>query len=139
MDPNSFQTLKDNMKKNITEIKSTLNNPNALDPADGSKFDRSIYLFQSLTKSMIAIGNDIIIENDFRGPVNPADVFISLAEQKLISTSIVPGLKKAAITMPRIANCTKAELMEIMNECMGDFNQCLNSFSEYFTSKKDGA
>ena len=127
------------MKKNIIEVKSIINNPNALDPSDGAKFDRGVYLFQSLTKSIIAIGNDIIIENDFREPLNPADVFISLAEQNLISTSIVPGLKKAAITMPKIANCAKPALMEIMTDCLSDFSQCVNSYSEYFASKKDWA
>ena len=131
--------MKDNMKNNIAEIKSIIHNADAIDHNDTSKFDRGVYLFQSLTKSIIAIGNDIIIENDFRAPLNPADVFISLAEQKLIATSIVPGLKKAAITMPRIANCTKAELVEIMSDCMSDFSHCLNSFSEYFTAKENGA
>ncbi len=127
------------MKKNISDVKSIISNPNALDPSDGAKFDRGVYLFQSLTKSIIAIGNDIIIENDFRAPLNPADVFISLAEHNVISTSIVPGLKKAAITMPRITNYGKPDLMEIMAGCISDFSQCLNSYSEYFASKKDGA
>ncbi len=88
---------------------------------------------------MITIGNDIIIENDFRPPLNSADVFISLAEHKLISPSVVPGMKKAAMTMPRITNFTKAELVEIISDCMSNFSQCLGSYSEYFAAKKDGA
>jgi len=138
MDLTQFRALKDNMKNNIAEIKSIIHNADTIDHNETLKFDRGVYLFQSLTKSIIAIGNDIIIENDFRAPLNPADVFISLAEQNLIATSIVPGLKKAAITMPRIANFTKTELIEIMSECMSDFSQCLKSFSEYFTAKKNG-
>lgn len=88
---------------------------------------------------MITIGNDIIIENDFRPPLNSADVFISLAEHKLISPSVVPGMKKAAMTIPRITNFTKAELVEIISDCMGNFSQCLSFYSEYFAAKKDGA
>jgi hypothetical protein len=139
MDPHTFESLQENMKKNIMEVKSIINSPSAIEPSDGAKFDRGVYLFQSVIKSLIAIGNDIIIENDFRTPLNPADVFISLAEHNLISASIVPALKKAAIAMPRISSSTKPELMEMMTECTGNFSQCLNSYSEYFASKKDGA
>lgn len=138
MDPHTFESLQENMKKNILEVKSIINIPSVLEPSDGATYDRGVYLFQSVIKSLIAIGNDIIIENDFRAPLNPADVFISLAEQKLISTSIVPALKKAAIAMPRISSSTKPEIMQMMTECISNFSQCLNSYSEYFASKRDG-
>jgi len=138
MDFQAFQSLQENMKKNILEVKSIVNNPSALEPSEGATFDRGVYLFQSVIKSLISIGNDIIIENDFRTPLNPADVFISLAEQKTIPASIVPALKKAAIAMPRISSSTKPELMEMMTDCVSNLSQCLNSYYEYFASKKDG-
>ena len=86
---------------------------------------------------MIDIGNSIIINNDFRYPLNTADVFISLAENNVISPSIVPGLKKAALMMPKLKSYTHPELVDIMQQCIGDFNRCLNSFTKYFERRKD--
>jgi len=134
---NYFQSQSENLKKNIAEIKSTIKDPDLLSSADHQAFERIIYLFQSVIKSVIDTGNNIIINNDFRNPLNTADVFISLAENNIISPSIVPGLKKAALMMPKMKSYTHPELVDIMQQCIGDFNQCVNSFTEYFKRKKD--
>ena len=134
---NYFQSQSENLKKHITEIKSTIKDPDLLTSTDKPVFERLIYLFQSVIKTVIEIGNNIIINNDFRNPLNTADVFISLAENNVISPSIVPGLKKAALMMPKMKNYTHAELVEIMQQCIGDFNRCLHSFTMYFEQKSD--
>ena len=134
---NRFHSQSANLKKNIAEIESTIKNPELLDTVDHRAFERVIYLFQSVIKSIIDIGNNIVINNDFRSPLNTADVFISLAENKVISSSIVPGLKKAAIAMPRMKSYTHPELVDIMEQCIGDFNRCLNSFTVYFEQRQD--
>ena len=136
---NQFQKQSENLKKNIAEIKSTIKNPDLLVSTDRQVFERLIYLFQSVIKTVIDLGNNIIINNDFRNPLNTADVFISLAENNVISPSIVPGLKKAALMMPKMKDYTHAELVDVMQQCIGDFNRCLHSFTQYFKQKRDEA
>jgi hypothetical protein len=136
---NNFSRYSDNIKSNITEVKSAIKNADLLNGYDSQKFERVVYLFQSIMKSMIEVGNNIIIENDLRSPLNTADVFISLAEHKVISSLIVPGLKRAALAMPKIKNYENTELLEIITECINDFSSCLYSFNKHFQSKEDGA
>jgi len=133
-----FPTVRENIKRNITEVKSIISAPNVLDPLESRVFDRGIYLFQSITKSMIGIGNNIIIENSFRTPLNTADVFISLAEHNVILPAIIPGMKKAAITMPRLKNYQKTELVDVITGCIDDFSRCLNSYESYFQKRETG-
>jgi uncharacterized protein YutE (UPF0331/DUF86 family) len=137
MDIHQFERLRENMKKNITELKSILNDQNVLNPSDPAKYDRGVYLFQSTARSMITVGNDIIIENDLRSPLNPADVFISLAEHNLLSSSIVVGMKKAAMAMPKITEFTKQELVDIMADSVRYLSKCLESYAEYFQAKQN--
>ena len=136
MDINDFLILSDNLKKNITEIKSTLRTSDLLDPLSNNAYQRTVYLFQSITKSIVKFGNGIIIEGDFRTPLNTADVFICLAEHNVIPHSIVPGLKKAAIAMPRIGHLEGSELLDIIANSVSDLNRCLNAFEKYFKSKE---
>jgi hypothetical protein len=133
-----FESMSESLTKNIAEIKSAVKNPDLDDNLNGQDFERIVYLFQSITKSMVDIGNRIIIENDFRSPLNTADVFISLAEHDVIPQVIVPGIKKAAITMPKIRRYTQPELLNIITECIGDVSRCLVSFKKYHNSKPSG-
>jgi len=135
---NHLQKQSENLKKNVAEIKSTIKNTDLLTSVDQQRFERVVYLFQSVIRSLVDIGNKIIVNNDFRNPLNTADVFISLAENNVISSSIVPGLKKAALMMPKMRSYTPPELVDVMQQCIGDFNRCLNSFIEYFKRKNDG-
>jgi hypothetical protein len=128
---NDFTRLSGSLKKNISEVRVALKDPDHLQAGGGRAFERTVYLFQSIAKSMIDIGNSIVIENDFRSPLNTADVFISLAEHNIIPPSIVPGLKKTAMIMPKIQSYDNGELLAIMNGCMSDINRCLDSFIKY--------
>lgn len=130
-----FSRLHDTIKGNIAEVKSAIRKTDVLSGYNLQTFERVTYLFQSIIKSTIEIGNSIIIENDLRNPLNTADVFISLAEHKIISPLIVPGLKRAALAMPKIKNYEKTELLEIITECINDFSSCLYSFNKHFQSK----
>ena len=130
-----FKTMSESLTKNIAEVKSATKNTDLLENLHGQEFERIVYLFQSITKSMVDIGNRIIIENDFRNPLNTADVFISLAEQDVIPQSIVPGVKKAAIAMPKIRTYDNPELFNIITDCIGDVSRCLVSFKKYHLSR----
>jgi hypothetical protein len=135
----NFLRLHENTKNNITEVKSAIRNADLLSGYNPQAFERVVYLFQSIIKSMIEVGNNIIIENDLRSPLNTADVFISLAEHSVISPLIVPGLKRAALAMPKIRSYENTELLEIITECINDFSSCLYSFNKYFQSKASEA
>ena len=130
-----FSKLGSSLKKNIAEVRSVLKDPDHLQADGGRSFERTVYLFQSVTKAIVDIGNKIIIENDFRSPLNTADVFISLAEHDIIPSAIVPGLKKAAITMPKIRSYDNGDLFDIIGGCIGDMNRCLDLFARYHQSK----
>jgi hypothetical protein len=134
----NFPTARENIKRNIAEVKSIISAPNVLDSLESRVFDRGIYLFQSIAKSMIGIGNNIIIENSFRTPLNTADVFISLAEHNIISPSVIPGMKKAAITMTRLKSYQRTELVDVMTGCIDDFSRCLSSYQSYFQKRETG-
>ena len=130
-----FKRVSERLTQNIAEIKSATEKPKALEDLQGSGFERIVYLFHSITKSMVDIGNNIIIENDFRDPLNTADVFISLAEHSVIPSSIVPGMKKAAIIMPKMRNYPPSDLFGIISDCIGDLSRCLVSFKKYHHAK----
>lgn len=136
MNADDFLSLSENIKKNIHEVITTTKTCDLLEPLNSNSFERIVYLFQSIARSMVDIGNGIIIESDFRTPLNTADVFISLAEHSVISSSIVPGLKKAAMAMPRIQNFEDAELLEIITNSIEDLNRCLNAFTKHFRTKE---
>ena len=129
-----FKKISQMLTQNIDEIKSATQDPELLDNIQGADFERIVYLFHSITKSMVDIGNSIIIENDFRDPLNTADVFISLAEHSIIPSSIVPGMKKAAIVLPKIRNYARSDLLSIITDCIGDVSRCLVSFKKYHHS-----
>lgn len=133
-----FKRISQRLMQNIDEIRSATQNPQLLDDIQGSNFERIVYLFHSVTKSMVDIGNGIIIENDFRNPLNTADVFISLAEHSVIPSSIVPGMKKAAIALPKIRDYAPSDLLSIITDCIGDVSRCLVSFKKYHHSTATG-
>ena len=136
MNINDFLSFSENLKKNITEIKSTMRTADLLDPLSSNAYERTVYLFQSITKSVVEFGNGIIIEGDFRTPLNTADVFICLAEHNVIPPSIVPGLKKAAIAMPKVRHLEGSDLLDIIAHSINDLNRCLNAFEKYFRLKE---
>jgi uncharacterized protein YutE (UPF0331/DUF86 family) len=136
MNIDDFLNLSENLKKNIAEVKTTTKTCDLLEPLNSNSFARTVYLFQSIAKSMVDIGNGIIIESDFRTPLNTADVFISLAEHGVISPSIVPGLKKAAMAIPRIQSSEDTELLEVITNSIEDLKRCLNAFTKHFKSKE---
>ena len=136
MDSNSFETLYENLKKNITEIKSTIKQRDLLESPDQTGIlERTKYLFYSIVKSLIDVGHGIIVENNFRIPVNSVDIFISLAERAVVAPSIVPGIKRAVLSVPRINNYQYVEIIEIMSESIDDLHKCFDYFSSYFKMK----
>lgn len=136
MDADSFKSLYKNLEKNIGEIKETIKKPKLLQSPDYIKIiERIKYLFYSLTKSLVDIGHKIILENDFRDPLNRADIFISLAEREIVMSSVVPGVKKAVFSLPKITNYQYSEILEIVSESINDLHKCLDSFAVYFDLK----
>jgi uncharacterized protein YutE (UPF0331/DUF86 family) len=136
MDTSSFQRLYDDFSKNIDEIKSMTKDDDLLQSPDSIKIvERAKYLFFSFTKTLVDIGHSIILENDFRDPLNRADIFISLAEHGIIVSSVVPGVKKAVLALPKINSSSYAEVLEIISESISDLHKCLDSFAVYFKLK----
>ena len=133
MDYDRFKSMYKDIKKNIDEIKSTMKKADLLKSPDCTKvLDRMKYLFYSLTKSLVDIGHSIILENDLRDPLNRADIFISLAEQKIVESSIVPGVKKAVLALSKIDNYKHSEILEIISGSIAGLNKCLDAFVVYF-------
>ncbi|OPX17843.1 hypothetical protein BXT86_04355 [candidate division WOR-3 bacterium 4484_100] len=136
MNADDFSNLHKSLTKNIEEIKSMVKNKTFLkEPENVKSLERLKYLFYSLIKSLIDIGHSIVLENDFRDPLNRADIFISLAENKIILPSVVPGVKKAVIALPRINSTGPEEITELIGASINDLHKCLDSFVVYFKLK----
>jgi uncharacterized protein YutE (UPF0331/DUF86 family) len=136
MNADQFKNISENLEKNVIEIKETVKNEKILEAPNRTQiFERLKYLFYSVTKSLIDIGHSIVLENEYRDPLNRADIFISLAERDIILHSVVPGVKKAALIMPKMNNYEYEELRNIIAESIGDIHKCLDSFAVYFRLK----
>ena len=136
MDDVTFTALYKNLQNNITEIKEIVKNSEELKiPKNQKFFEKLRYLFYSLTKSTVDIGHSIILENEYRDPLNRADIFISLAERDIILSSVVPGVKKAALALPRLNNFSVSDLLELIAASIPDIHTCLDSFQVYFRLK----
>jgi uncharacterized protein YutE (UPF0331/DUF86 family) len=136
MDTGEFKQIYDTMLKNIDEIKTTAEKINKYSPEDRLKVgERLKYLFYGLTKTLVDIGNGIIVENDYRTPLNNVDVFISLAEHDIIIPALVPRIKKAVLNMPKIMQSNTGQVIEIIKESMESICKCLDSFAVYYNLK----
>ncbi len=133
MTPEEFETLHGMLENNIKEIKSTLTIHDLLEnPNYAKKLERMRYLFYSVVKALVDMGHNIILEKDFRDPLNRADVFISLGERDIVMPSVVPGLKKALRALPRMNELTPAQVRELVSKTIDDVYKCLDSFVVYF-------
>ena len=136
MDDEKFKTLYKNLQNNISEIKNLIKKPKELEMLKNQKLIEKLrYLFYSLTKSTVDIGHSIILENDYRDPLNRTDIFISLAERDIILSSVVPGVKKATLALPKLNDYSVSELLDIVSASVPDIHKCLDSFQVYFQLK----
>lgn len=127
----------DTMLKNIEEIKTVYGKIDRYSPEDKIHLcDKIKYLFYGLAKTLVDIGNKIIVENDYRTPLNNADVFISLAEHDIITSNLVPGIKKAVLVIPRVMQSNLEEVFTIIKESMESICKCLDSFAVYYNLKR---
>lgn len=125
-----------NLQHNIKEIEEISKTPEQLKtPAGRKTLERLKYLFYSLTKSTVDIGHSIILENEYRDPLNRTDIFISLGERDIILPSAVRGVKKATLALPRLNDYPVSELLEIITNSLRDIHKCLDSFEVYFNLK----
>jgi hypothetical protein len=136
MDYPTFTMLYKNLQHNIKEIEEISKTPEQLKtPAGRKTLERLKYLFYSLTKSTVDIGHSIILENEYRDPLNRTDIFISLGERDIILPSAVRGVKKATLALPRLNDYPVSELLEIITNSLRDIHKCLDSFEVYFNLK----
>ncbi|MEO0127038.1 MAG: hypothetical protein ABIL44_04735 [candidate division WOR-3 bacterium] len=139
MDKGRFREVYETMQKNIEEIKTVVEKLNKYSPEDQIKLCEKIkYLFYGLAKTLVDIGNRIIVENDFRQPLNNADVFISLAENDIINSNLVPGIKKAVLVIPKVMQSNKDDVIALIKESMESICKCLDSFAVYYDLKEKG-
>jgi len=136
MDEEKFTALYKNLQENIAGIKELIKDPEQLKkPKNQKLLEKLRYLFYSLTKSTVDIGHSIILENEYRDPLNRTDIFISLAERDIILSSVVPGVKKATLALPTLNNYPVSELLDIVSASIPDIHKCLDSFQVYFQLK----
>lgn len=139
MDAGRFREVYETMQKNIEEIKTVTEKLNRYSPEDQIKLCEKIkYLFYGLAKTLVDIGNKIIVENDYRQPLNNADVFISLAEHDIINSNLVPGIKKAVLVIPKVMQSNKDDVVALVKESMESICKCLDSFAVYYDLKGKG-
>lgn len=135
MENQEFKTMHETMTRNIGEIKSMLGKlkPEVMATPDGVKaMERVKYMFYGLVKFLIDTGNRILIDRDRDKPINNADVFIHLAEEQVILSTSVPGVKKAVLAMPKIGYSSYAEVMQMIGESISDLHTCLDAFAAYY-------
>ena len=136
MDGEEFKTLYNRLTKNMDEIKEYIKAPDTFKKPEASHIrDKAKYLFYSVTKSAVDIGHSIILELELREPLNRADIFISLAEHDIMLHSVVPGIKKAVLSLPTMNTMTPEELLDLIKKSMSDIGKCLDSFDVYFSLK----
>uniref|UniRef100_A0A7V0Z468 DUF86 domain-containing protein n=1 Tax=candidate division WOR-3 bacterium TaxID=2052148 RepID=A0A7V0Z468_UNCW3 len=139
MDAAGFKEVYETMQKNIEEIKTVTEKLNKYSPEDQIKLCEKIkYLFYGLAKTLVDIGNKIIVENDYRQPLNNADVFISLAEHEIINSNLIPGIKKAVLVIPKVMQSNTQEVIAIIKESIESICKCLDSFAVYYDLKEKG-
>jgi hypothetical protein len=132
----NFKPTYEGIQKNLEEVKTMAKKKDNFSDEDKIKVaEKTKYLFYGALKSLVDIGNRIIFENDYRRPLNNADVFISLAEHDIILSSIVPNIKKAVLAMPRISGCGYNEFFSIVSESMADLCKCLDLYAVFFHLK----
>ena len=130
-----FKAMYETMNRNITDIKSMLGKlrPEVLATPEGVQaMERVKYMFYGLVKFLIDTGNQILIERDRDRPINNADIFIHLAEEQVILSTSVPGVKKAVLAMPRIGYSSYVEVKNMIGESISDLHTCLDAFAAYF-------
>lgn len=136
MNADEFTSAYDRLEKNLAEIKElTKKRESFLTPGSERIVEKTRYLFHSAARSLVEIGHDIILEHDYREPLNRADIFISLAERDIILSSVVPGVKKAILALPKINTITPSELYDLISLSLLDIHKCLDSFAVYFKLK----
>jgi len=135
MENQQFKNMYETMNRNITDIKGLLGKlkPQVIvTPESVQAMERVKYMFYGLVKFLIDTGNRILIDRDREKPINNADVFIHLAEEQVILSSSVPGVKKAVLAMPRIGYSSYTEVLQMIGESIGDLHKCLDAFAAYF-------
>jgi mevalonate pyrophosphate decarboxylase len=135
MENQQFKTMYETMTHNINDIKSMLGKlkPEVIVTPEGVQaVERIKYMFYGLVKFLIDTGNRILIDHDREKPINNADVFIHLAEEDVILSSSVPGVKKAVLAMPRIGYSSYVEVLQMIGESIGDLHKCLDAFAAYY-------
>ncbi len=139
MDAAGFREVYETISKNIEEIKTISGKIDRYGPEDKIRLCEKVkYLFYGLSKTLVDIGNAIIVENDYRTPLNNADVFISLAEHDIITSTIVPGVKKAVLVIPRVMQSNSEEVFAIIKESMESICKCFDCFAVYYDLKGKG-
>jgi uncharacterized protein YutE (UPF0331/DUF86 family) len=136
MDQVKFKTVYERLNKNLDEIKECIKTPETFKKPEASHLrDKTRYLFYSVTKATVDIGHSIILELELREPLNRADIFISLAERDILLHSVLPGIKKAVLSLPKMNTLTPEDLLDLIKKSIPDIGKCLASFEVYFNFK----
>lgn len=140
MNAERFKAQYDIMLKNIDEIKTIVGKPpETASEQAGKTMGKVRYLYNGLVLTLVDVGNSIIFENNYRPPRNKADIFISLAEQKILAPNVIVGVKKAVFAQPKINNFSDPELLKVIGDSIDALGKTLGFFAVHFNRKQTAA
>lgn len=132
MDPKKLMGHIDN---NIGQIKYLINDKNKF-LKDAKRQDKARYLYPSLIEKLTQVACFIQDKENWRPPINPADIFILMADNDIIHHHIVPTLKKGIHLVSRINSLSKGELFKELKTVMKHIALCNDAFKVYFQLKE---
>lgn len=134
MNPRAFAETYRWMTANIEELQQIMKKRDKAKPLETAMIEKIKYLFYGVVRNLVTIGGGIMQDHNFRPARNNADVFICLAENGILLPSVVPGVKRAVLAMPRLAVCPYDEALAIVEFSLHDIQKCLDSFSVYYST-----
>ncbi|RKX68714.1 hypothetical protein DRP53_10170 [candidate division WOR-3 bacterium] len=132
MDPKRLIELIDN---NVGKLKYLIGNRTKF-LADPQRSNQARYLYPSVVNNLTQIACHIQDRENWRPPINPADIFILMADNEIIHHHIVPDLKRAIRLSTRVAKIPKEELFEELKAVIRAITMCNDAFKVYFQLKE---
>ncbi|HIE06066.1 MAG TPA: hypothetical protein EYP58_04620 [bacterium (Candidatus Stahlbacteria)] len=127
--------LMDHIDNNVGQLKYLTNDKTKF-LQDEYRQNQTRYLYPSLIKDLTAIACIIQDNEHWRPPINPADIFILMADNDIIHHHIVPSLKKAIRLASKITTISKEDLFEELTSVIKHIAMCNDAFKVYFQLKE---
>ncbi|HID32838.1 MAG TPA: DUF86 domain-containing protein [bacterium (Candidatus Stahlbacteria)] len=126
-----IKKLIDIIDNNIGQLKYLLREKSKF-LADPQRMNQARYLYPTLIDNLTKIACHIQDLEDWRPPINPADIFILMADNEIIHHHIVPDLKRAIRLSNRITEVSKEDFFEGVRGILKAVGMCNDAFKVYF-------